>query len=626
MRTGARTGCGRPRPTGLVAFWCRMFCLFGIVLLAACSDQAAEAGLGAGETEADSELQLAPSGPVVDAGAGLRRPYANLSPEQFLDSLSEQELQLIREIDARGGLRAAVGLRSLAADQGGQDGFRSFQIGLYRAVAELLGLDASTEAVEIVDLIGIDGRIPDEVLGDPAYRYDPPLLENYDLGVVALTPLPWRMKLFRYVPILANQVFIVGRTQHQGLGADEMRKLRFAVPENSSFINSYEDFIDGYEEAPGLVVVGKNNDVLPMVRDGIVDATLIDGIEFLSQLREFPSLAPLEVASSHHYLGWITSRNSDLLAQVLAKAIGFLYQSGSYNRIFAESFPMDYLQYEKFIGLFPGQQIHELILSVEELNYIDRLRQGGALPIAVQNSPESYRVENGQVLGFDYGLAVDLAKILGLEPEIRLIDDVEDYFTRDGVYDPSVASDPSIRYTPDLFEQVEIFAAPFAVNEWRSRLLRFVPLHPAGIVLMGIDAENITNYQQLADSRIAVVSGGFQEQLTKDLMERHGFQAELVYYSESAEDVFSVLRSDRADYTIDGSLFIARGMEEGDEFTVSPLKLSVVTVAWAVAPENRILEGILRKFVDLSLSTGSFQKRFQEGLGVDFDFYLQLTE
>lgn len=265
------------------------------------------------------------------------------------------------------------------------------------------------------------------------------------------------------------------------------------------------------------------------------------------------------------------------------------------------------------------------LLNEREKAYLSRLQDNGEIRFAVINDEESYYVdENGEYRGFDYVYAGLFAEKLGVQAGFFEQEQITDFFTRNGEFDSTIISDPDISYVPDLMDTVDIYAAPFGINEWRRRLVSMVPFFPVGVVIIGPEASAIESYNDLDGLAAAVRPGDFQIPMLQSIMEEHAVSIRLIEYEEE-EDVFAVLREGRADITIDGSLFLARTVQELGDMQVSPLTLSLVPVGWAVDPREEELSSILEKYVAYTLESGTFASVWEQEMGVNFDYYLDLV-
>jgi ABC-type amino acid transport substrate-binding protein len=351
-------------------------------------------------------------------------------------------------------------------------------------------------------------------------------------------------------------------------------------------------------------------------------------MEFIPLLSKYPNLVPVHDAGGIHYLSWVTSKENLELSLLINKALSYLHKNGVIKDIFKDVTGFSYRDYEKLLNLAPNQHIFEMDINLEEQDYIDQLRVNGGLKVAVFRSNESYRVsENGDIVGFDYHMALEFANTLGLDIDIKIIDKIDDFWKEEEIFDTKVVTDKSISYTPGLLKEVQMYMGGFGINEWRSRLVKFIPLHPAGLVLFGKNADNITSFSQLDGKVFGASQGSFQEEVIKGLMKQHNIDIKIVGYESSDQNaIFNLIMDGTVDYAIDGSVFIARGMQNLNQLTVSPLPISRSLVAWAVESNNFVLEGLVRKFIDLSLANRTFHKYWDDAYGIPFEVYLEMVE
>lgn len=264
-------------------------------------------------------------------------------------------------------------------------------------------------------------------------------------------------------------------------------------------------------------------------------------------------------------------------------------------------------------------------LNDRELAYLGELQATGVIRYGVISTQESYYLsESGEYRGFDYVFAREFAEALGVSAQFSEQEQISDFFTRDGEFDNNVIGDPEISYVPDLMDEVDIYAAPFGINDWRRKLVSMVPFFPVGVVIIGPEASGIESYEDLDGLSVAVRPGDFQIPLLQSIMEEQNINVEFVKYTD-AQETFNILRDGRADITIDGSLFLARTVQELDDMEVSQLTLSLVPVGWAVDPREEPLTALLEKFVAHSLENGDFASVWEREMGINFDYYLDLV-
>jgi ABC-type amino acid transport substrate-binding protein len=107
-------------------------------------------------------------------------------------------------------------------------------------------------------------------------------------------------------------------------------------------------------------------------------------------------------------------------------------------------------------------------------------------------------------------------------------------------------------------------------------------------------------------------------------MEEEGFTVDFVFM-DTDDDPLEYVRNGRADLSMDGGIYLARGMEVGLEgIEISPFKPDLVTIGWALSKDDALLRSILSKIVATALGDGTFGRIWEENMGVGFEFYLDL--
>lgn len=266
-------------------------------------------------------------------------------------------------------------------------------------------------------------------------------------------------------------------------------------------------------------------------------------------------------------------------------------------------------------------------LTSDQQAYLADLRQRGKVTVALRAGVDSYAVQpDGTIQGFDYHYALAFAEALDLPLEVTIVQEISEFYAQESGFDPSVMSDESILYKPSLFNKVDILAAPLAVNAWRERLSYMVPMFPVGLGIIGLNVANIESYADLDGLSVAIAPGSFLGPFLRNIEQQYGIELEYREYAQStAGIVYDLLIENFADFSVDGSLFMARRLDTLEELQISPLKLSLVPVGWAVDSSDEAMQSILSSFVAYSFAHGIMHRLWIEQQGVDLDFYLSIT-
>jgi ABC-type amino acid transport substrate-binding protein len=274
----------------------------------------------------------------------------------------------------------------------------------------------------------------------------------------------------------------------------------------------------------------------------------------------------------------------------------------------------------------PGQSslaLADLSLDADALSWIEARRSGdGRLRIAMRERADSYVTQaDGSVRGFDYDLVIELARILGLEPDIAVQKTIDAFFTREGVMPADLGTGGDYSYTPDLLKTVDFYAAPFGITAWREKLATWIPLWPTRSLLAGRKGEEILGVRQLADKRIAVIKDSIPEKTLRNLAAREGIRL-YFSYAASEEECFSLVESGGADYVLDASVVMAKSQNRHRDLSLSPFPEPVITIGWAVKPGDKALAAILTAYAKAAQARGLFAELWTKTFLMDFGDYL----
>ena len=266
----------------------------------------------------------------------------------------------------------------------------------------------------------------------------------------------------------------------------------------------------------------------------------------------------------------------------------------------------------------------ELSFTDTEKARIAKLRAGGGLRAATLLSRDNYFVEDdGSESGFDFLLSGYFCELLDIPLVLDVQHEVAAFFMLDGVFNDEVISDQSMVYTPDLLEENDIYIIPLTITPWRERLIRIIPMKPAGMGLYGRNAENLNNPMQLEGQSVAVLSGSFTDNFLSEYEEEYGFSSNK-YNLRSTDTTIDIILAGEADFALEGLALIAKNVSAHPELSLSSILMMKVTTGWGVARDDEVLAGIISKLVEYSLANGRYQELFEETYDVDFDFYIEL--
>jgi len=269
--------------------------------------------------------------------------------------------------------------------------------------------------------------------------------------------------------------------------------------------------------------------------------------------------------------------------------------------------------------------LDDLVPTSEELAWLDHRRRSRepllAATIQVPGTFEQHA--DGTRSGLDWDLLKEFARVLDLNLEIRVPEDLKRFFSNNGVIPADVETNVSHVYTPDLLKTVDLYVGPFSVLPWRERLMAMIPLYPMQNFLVGRKGEEIRSTAQLAGKRFAVLKDSMQDNLLHDFADRQGLKLKYIYVS-SDTDVFAQVADHRSDYALDGGLFFSQNQKRMKALSLSGFDSDPVRVGWATKKSNQALVSLVRKYFIKVQENGSFGRFFAANYGTSFDDYMKI--
>lgn len=321
-------------------------------------------------------------------------------------------------------------------------------------------------------------------------------------------------------------------------------------------------------------------------------------------------------------LFWLVDESRPALAAALDEGLRGLRASGGLDRAYDEAFGPGAARALR-TGDDPEPEAVLLLPPPEAAAWLSARRAaGGALRAGIREGEDRYVVgPDGSVRGFDYELALAFARSAGLRLEVEVQKDLASFFTLDGAMPADVSSNESYSYTPDLLRKVDLYAGPFAVVPWRLRLMDMVIIFPTRNQLAGRAGEEVKDLASLDGKRFAVLRDSFQHRLLIDFAKERKLGLDFVFGKDEYE-LFSLVRDGKADYVLEGSVFIAKYSRNLGGFGYSSFPSDLVNTGWGLKKEDEGLEALLSHFLERSRGSGLFAKVWERTFVMGFSDYM----
>jgi ABC-type amino acid transport substrate-binding protein len=254
----------------------------------------------------------------------------------------------------------------------------------------------------------------------------------------------------------------------------------------------------------------------------------------------------------------------------------------------------------------------------------DHKAKGLPLSVGTVVNPGTYQPnDGGEPEGFDFRLAVALAKELGLKLKVVVPAEFKSFFAKGGVIPDDVQTNTAYTYTPDLLKTVDLYIGPFSISPWRERLMTMVAMYPMRNFLVGERGGELKSLAELDGKRIPVLKDSVQDNTLKNLAKSENLNLKLIYVTSDA-DVLSLLEAGKVDYVLDGGMVFSQYSSRLKDKSVSPYPEPLIRVGWSLKREDKALTGIVRTFLAQSQNSGLFETEFQRAFGVGFAPYMGL--
>jgi len=264
-----------------------------------------------------------------------------------------------------------------------------------------------------------------------------------------------------------------------------------------------------------------------------------------------------------------------------------------------------------------------LDLTKEELAYLDTLQEKGVLRVASRTVPTVLSDQNGEYVGFNYATIKQFTDALGLELDIKIVENIEEYFSYEGSLDPAVMTDETLKYKPDLFNEVDVYVDTLTQLPWREKLMDFIGFTPIRELILHKPGIDINTLSDLDKKTVAVQSISSYMTTIDQLVKTHGFQFKYIY-TDTITDALNAVKSGEADFTIMDSNRAFLEAKNTSEFQVSIPITDVKFVGWAVSKDNPLLRSVLQKYIDHMIDEGDINQLWLEDFDISFYEYYTL--
>ncbi len=263
-----------------------------------------------------------------------------------------------------------------------------------------------------------------------------------------------------------------------------------------------------------------------------------------------------------------------------------------------------------------------LSLTDGEKSAIDALRAQGPLKVAMRKVSTVYEERNGEIIGYNYHLIQEFANMMDLDLDITFVDSVTDFYAVDGAIPSQVMTQETYAYSPDLMDQVHVYADTITLLPWReeaSLMIPVVPIQELLIVRLGCE---VSELHELEGKTLAIQPDSSYAFTMAQVSETKKVTFNTFEVTTIPETILAVSQGD-ADFTIHDSNRAFIEIENSDKIQMGIPVAEIKQVGWAVNKDHPDLYRVLMRFIEQTKLDGRFEAYWSKDYSITFTDYFQ---
>ena len=259
----------------------------------------------------------------------------------------------------------------------------------------------------------------------------------------------------------------------------------------------------------------------------------------------------------------------------------------------------------------------------EEIAFIKEINHKGSIKVATKISPAVYFPhEDGSNTGFHYNVLKEFTNLAKINIKIKLVN-WSDYFYKKGKNLAQVKVDPNYFYVPSLIEDVDLYLDGITDIAWRNKMFDIVKyVHSRQMLISRVDNKPKQISELNNKSCVMVNSTSMQINLIKIKDENKiNFNCILV---DNFNLMDKMVSEGQVDFTIYDSDRAFSALKNFKNLTILWPISEIQLMGWAINKKNRILKGILGKYMKYAQENAILDKYWQRSYGVTFVEYFKV--
>lgn len=263
--------------------------------------------------------------------------------------LTDEEIQYLHDLKSEGKLRVALRQTSFVYYIE-NDEPKGFHYEMIESFAKMMELELEIVVTAFRDYFTIDDVVPDEVKSDDKFSYTPDLIRDVHIYTDGITILPWRAKLVDFIPLHPIREVLIHNDDLEINDFSDMDGLSAVLMLESSSQLTLEKIADENGYTFIIKTVVESSDRIEYVENNLADFTVLDINRAVIAVEDYDELKVGIPISEVKHIGWAVEKNNDILASILDKYFQYIKESGEFDVIWSEYYPIDFIEYMKLLS------------------------------------------------------------------------------------------------------------------------------------------------------------------------------------------------------------------------------------------------------------------------------------
>jgi len=262
---------------------------------------------------------------------------------------TEEEKAYIQKMKEKGVIKIATRDSILIYELDAQGNPQGFHYRIMKMFADYIGVEADFRVIDFSEYFMLDGKVPETVKTDPELSYSPDLFKEVDVYMDAITEMPWRAKLMRFIHIIPTRQVIITRTGEEITELEDIIGRKISLVKHTSQEDKFKEIGAGLGVEFEYYYVDEIIDMSKAVSEGLADVSAHDSDRAILEIGEFGNLSISRIISDMEHLSWAVERDNEVLASILEKYIDYLKGTEVFNKTWYEEYKVDLLDYLKLL-------------------------------------------------------------------------------------------------------------------------------------------------------------------------------------------------------------------------------------------------------------------------------------